>query len=125
MTDNNKNISRLEDLFFELKKYVELKEDYYKLDLTEKLTKFFSRAILILTLTVFGLVILFNASFMLVLWLESYLQNIVLSFALVGGIWLVVSICIYLNRTRLITQPIVNYFGKLLLDKKDQNQKKP
>lgn len=122
MINDNKNIGRLEELFFELKKYIELKEDYYKLELTEKLTRFLSRLILVLILALFGLVILFNLSFMLAFWINSYINNIIVSFACVGGIWAVASLCIYAYRTRLITQPIVNFLGKLLLDK--SNQKK-
>ena len=117
MFQEDKKINNLEALFYELKKYIELRSDVLKLDLTEKLTIIFSRLILIMVLIVLGFVILFNCSFMLAYAIDSHLHNLTQSFACVGGILVFLALCIFMMRKRLITQPLVNFFGRLLLEK--------
>ena len=120
MTENDKNIDRLESLLREMKKYVDIQTDLAKLEFTEKLSIIFSRAILVVVISVLGLLVLLNCSFMLVYVLNDYLNNIVLSYGITGAIFLFISILIYRKRDQLITQPVVNFLGKLFLDKNDK-----
>lgn len=122
MFGNERNIDQLEALYNEIKQYVELKTEIVKLDTTEKLTLLLSKLILTIVLILLGAMALFYFSFMVVYAIDSYLHNLVQSFAIVGGILLIISLWVYCMRRRLIVQPIVNYLGKLLLEK---GNKKP
>lgn len=122
MIDDKKNIDRLETLFFELKKYIELRSDLVKLDLTEKLTRLLSVIVLFFIFILVGLVILFNASFALAYAINSHLHDLVASFAIVGGVFFVIAFGIYCMRERLITQPIVNFIARLILEKKNKKE---
>ena len=122
MFGNEKNIDQLETLYKEIKQYVELKTEFAKLDLTEKLTLLLSRFILTVVLILLGMMALFYFSFMVVYAIDSYLHDLVASFAIVGGVILIISLWVYCMRRRLIVQPIDNYLGKLLLEK---GNKKP
>ena len=119
MNENNKNVDRLEELLREMKKYVELQTDLAKLEFTEKLSIIFSRAILVLVFAVLGLLILLNISFMMVYVLNNYLDDIILSYGIIGLIFLILSVIIYQKRDQLITQHVVNFLGRLFLDKND------
>ena len=122
MNENDKNVDRLEALLAEVKKYVELQTDLAKLEFTEILSIIFSRAILVIVFAVLGLLILLNCSFMMVYVLNNYLNDIILSYGIIGLIFLILSFIIYRKRDQLITQHVVNFLGKLLLEK--NNKKK-
>ena len=121
MLEDKKNtdykVDRLEKLLLELKRNIELRSELIKLDLTDKLTRILSGFLLILFLSIIGLIVLFNCSFALAYAIDTYLHDMALSFVAVGGIFLVLALCIYWMRNRLITQPIVNFLARLLLEK--------
>ncbi len=123
MAENDKNIDRLESLLFEVKKYIELQRDVVKLDFTEKLTVIFSGAILVLVLAVMGLLVLLTCSFMLVYVLNDYLNNLILSSGIVCLSFIILTLIIYWKRDLFITRIVVNFLGKLFLEKNDK--KKP
>ncbi len=122
MFQNDKNIKDLETLFFELKQYIELRGDLFRLDLTEKLTIIFSRMILIMILTIFGLIVSFNCSLMLVYAIDSCIHNLLLSYTVVGALFTLIALIIYSMRKQLITRPIVNFLSRLILEKKQDKE---
>ena len=120
MTESDKNTDRLEALFYEVKKYVELRTDLAKLDFTEKLSIIFSGAILVIIFSVLGLLILLTCSFMLVYVLNDYFQNLVLSFGIVCAAFLLLSLIVYWKRDQLVTRHVVKFLGKLFLEREDK-----
>ena len=118
MFANDKSIDNLEALFKEIKKYIELQGQYIKLDLVEKLTILISTLILICILIVLGMTALFYFSFMLVYTIDSFVNNIIASYAIIGCCILIIGIVIYL-RKKIIFQPMVNFLAKLFLEDKD------
>ena len=120
MFEEDKKIDNLESLYKEVKQYVELQGKYIQLDTTEKLTILMSRLFLVLTLFTLGMMALLFCSFMLAYALNNYLDNMVQSFAIVTGIFILLMLLVLLMRKRLFTQPIVNFLGKLLLEKRNK-----
>lgn len=119
MFANDKSIDNLEALFKEIKKYIELQGQYIKLDLVEKLTILISTLILICILIVLGMTALFYFSFMLVYTIDSFVNNIIASYAIIGCCILIIGIVIYAMRKKIIFQPMVNFLAKLFLEDKD------
>ncbi|MBM6882529.1 phage holin family protein [Bacteroides caecigallinarum] len=119
MFANDKSIDNLEALFKEIKKYIELQGQYIKLDLVEKLTILISTLILICILIVLGMTALFYFSFMLVYTIDSFVNNIIASYAIIGCCILIIGIVIYALRKKIIFQPMVNFLAKLFLEDKD------
>ncbi len=119
MFANDKSIDNLEALFKEIKKYIELQGQYIKLDLVEKLTILISTLILICVLIVLGMTALFYFSFMLVYTIDSFVNNIIASYAIIGCCILIIGIVIYALRKKIIFQPMVNFLAKLFLEDKD------
>lgn len=125
MFANDKSIDNLEALFKETKKYIELQGQYIKLDLVEKLTILISTLILICVLIVLGMTALFYFSFMLVYTIDSFVNNIIASYAIIGGCILLLGIAIYIFRQKIIFQPMVNFLARLFLEDKDKEENNP
>lgn len=118
MLGNDQTIDNLQTLFNEVKKYVELQKDYVKLDMVQKMTVLISGLILILVLMILGMIALFYLSFMLVYILEPHAGGLTASYAIISGIILLLVLCIYFFRHRLIIQPMTRFLANLFLNDK-------
>ena len=120
MFANDKSIDNLQDLFKEFRKYLELQGQYLRLEAIEKLTILLSTLILIFILVTVGVMALFYFSFMLVYTIDSFVNNIIASYAIIGGCILILGIAIYIFRQKIIFQPMVNFLARLFLEDKDK-----
>ncbi len=116
MFSQDKSIDNLESLVKEMKKYIELQGEYLKFDLVEKLTVLLGTLILILLITVLSMMAVFYFSFMLVYALEPITGSLTGSYAMIGGVILLLAFLIYIYRKKLIFQPMVNFLSHLFLD---------
>lgn len=116
MFSQDKSIDNLESLVKEMKKYIELQGEYLRFDLVEKLTILLGTLILILLITVLSMMAVFYFSFMLVYALEPITGSLTGSYAMIGGIILLLAFLIYIYRKKLIFQPMVNFLSHLFLD---------
>ena len=116
MFSQDKSIDNLESLVKEMKKYIELQGEYLKFDLVEKLTILLGTLILILLITVLSMMAVFYFSFMLVYALEPITGSLTGSYAMIGGIILLLAFLIYIYRKKLIFQPMVNFLSHLFLN---------
>ena len=124
MFANDKSIENLTELYKEVKKYIELQGEFIKLDIVEKLTILLSTLILIIVLLTLGMMALFYFSFMFIHTIEPYVGNLAGSYAILGGIIILVGVGIYLLRQRIIFHPMVNFLAKLFLEDKDNEHEK-
>ncbi len=124
MFANDKSIDNLESLFKEIKNYIELQGQYIKLDLIEKLTILLSTLILILLLIILGMMALFYFSFMLVYTLAPLVGSLTGGYAVIGGGILLLALCIYSMRKKLIFQPMVHFLARLFLEETHHHNEK-
>ena len=118
MFTNDKTIDNLQEILIEVKQYITLQKDYIKLDITHKLTVLLSTLILILILVVLGMIALFYLSFTLAYILEPYVGGLTISYAIITGGILIIGLCIYLFRQKVIIQPLTSFFANLFLNDK-------
>ena len=123
MFANENSINNLESLVKEIKKYIGLQGEYLRLDVVEKLTVLLSTLILILVLTILGMMALFYFSFMLVYALVPIVGSIIGSYAIIGGVILLLALLVYRMRKQWIFQPIVNFLARLFLEDSADKQK--
>ena len=121
MFADDKSIENFQQLFFEFKKNLELRKEYTKLELTEKLTILFSTLIMILILIILGMVALFYLLFALAYILEPLVGGLMVSFGIIAGINVLLIAIIYFFRRQLIISPMVNFLANLFLN--DSNKK--
>ena len=116
MFANDKSIDTLEELFKETKKYLQLQGEYVKLDLVHKLTILLSTLMLILVMAILGAMALFYLSFMLIYAIDSVINSLTASYAIVGISLLLVAFIVYRMRQKIIIRPTVNFLAQLFLD---------
>ena len=115
MLSSDKNIETLVQLIEELKRHLELKEDYLKVDLVEKVVKLltaFALAIIILLLTT---AVLFYFSFAAVFWMAPA-TSIATAFAIVACVFLAILVLTFLFRKTWIEKPLVRLLAGILLE---------
>ena len=104
-------------LFSELKKYLSLKADYYKLTGVEKLSLLLSAIAVALIATVLVLIALFYLTSAL----QSYIGQMIgipLSYVIIAVVYIVLGVLVVVFKKSLIVNPICRLVSKIFLDKK-------
>lgn len=118
----------IEDLYQDAKDYIDTRIEYTRLSLVEKGAKIIADLITN-TAVVIGFVLAFLfASFTLALYLSDVLGSYTKGFGCVAGIYLLLSIIVFLTKDRYIEKVLVNlfirkYFEKVA-DKDDEDEQK-
>ncbi len=112
----------IEILYKDFRKYLDLKFDYYKLDIIERLvmllTKIFSAAVVWIISIMFA----FYASMTLGFFLGDLLGATYLGFLIVSGVILLVGGIIVLLRKKIITNPLINALIEVVVKTKEKNR---
>ncbi len=97
-----------------VKRYLRLQKDYVLLEVVEKMTVLLSTILLIFILVVFGMMALFYALFALAYWMAPFVGGMTVSFAIITLVMVLITVFVYLLRSRLISKPIAVFIAKLL-----------
>ena len=107
----------LEDIFNDAKDYVETRIEYTKLSALEKGSKIFADLITNAAVIVSFILAFLFASFTLALYLSDVLGSYASGFGCVAGIYLLLSIIVYVTKDKYIEKVLVNMFIKRYFDK--------
>ena len=119
MFSNSKNIESIGKLLLEFKKYLELQKEFVKLDATEKMTVILSVILIVTVLLLLGSIVLLFLTFALAYYLGDVLGSLSLGFGLISAFILLLTVIFYLNRNRMVIQPMARFMTKLILTKDD------
>ena len=119
MFSNSKNIESIGKLLLEFKKYLELQKEFVKLDATEKMTVILSASLIVTVLLLLGSIVLLFLTFALAYYLGDVLGSLSLGFGLISAFILLLTVIFYLNRNRMVIQPMARFMTKLILTKED------
>ena len=119
MFSNSKNIESIGKLLLEFKKYLELQKEFVKLDATEKMTVILSAILIETVLLLLGSIVLLFLTFALAYYLGDVLGSLSLGFGLISAFILLLTVIFYLNRNRMVIQPMARFMTKLILTKED------
>ena len=119
MFSNSKNIESIGKLLLEFKKYLELQKEFVKLDATEKMTVILSAILIETVLLLLGTIVLLFLTFALAYYLGDVLGSLSLGFGLISAFILLLTVIFYLNRNRMVIQPMARFMTKLILTKED------
>ena len=119
MFSNSKNIESIGKLLLEFKKYLELQTEFVKLDATEKMTVILSAILIVTVLLLLGSIVLLFLTFALAYYLGDVLGSLSLGFGLISAFILLLTVIFYLNRNRMVIQPMARFMTKLILTKED------
>jgi len=104
-----------QQLYADVKKYVELQAEYLKVEFVEKLTILVSTLLIIILITVLAVAALFYLFFSLAYALEPLLGSLAVSFAIISGIYVLLISFLVILRKRLIINPLVKFLSNLFL----------
>lgn len=107
----------LEDIFLDAKEYIDTRIEYTKLSAVEKGSKIFADLITSGAVIVSFILAFLFASFTLALFLSDILGSYARGFGCVAGIYLLLSIIVYLTKDKYIEKLLVNMFIKRYFDK--------
>ena len=119
MFSNSKNIESIGKLLLEFKKYLELQKEFVKLDATEKMTVILSAILIVTVLLLLGSIVLLFLTFALAYYLGDVLGSFSLGFGLISAFILLLTVIFYLNRNRMVIQPMARFMTKLILTRED------
>ena len=119
MFSNSKNIESIGKLLLEFKKYLELQKEFVKSDATEKMTVILSAILIVTVLLLLGSIVLLFLTFALAYYLGDVLGSLSLGFGLISAFILLLTVIFYLNRNRMVIQPMARFMTKLILTKED------
>ena len=119
MFSNSKNIESIGKLLLEFKKYLELQKEFVKLDATEKMSVILSAILIVTVLLLLGSIVLLFLTFALAYYLGDVLGSLSLGFGLISAFILLLTVIFYLNRNRMVIQPMARFMTKLILTKED------
>lgn len=106
----------------ELTSYLNMRIDAFKLSMVENLSILVSDGfgILIFILLLSVAVLSFIAA--LTVWLAEVIGSPVIALLIVGGAFLIVSIVVFMLRSRLIVNSMVRMFSRMFFEKRDDDE---
>ena len=110
-------VENFQQLYDDLKKYVELQTDYVKVEFVEKMTILLSTLLIITLVIILAIAALFYLFFSLAYALVPVVGSLAISFFIISGIYLLLIALLFLFRKKLIVNPLVRFLSKLFLNK--------
>ncbi|MEE1946548.1 phage holin family protein [Pedobacter sp. KR3-3] len=107
----------LEDIFLDAKEYIDTRIEYTRLSAVEKGSKIFADLITSGAVIICFVLAFLFASFTLALYLSTVLGSYAAGFGCVAGIYLFLSIIVYLTKDKYIEKHLINMFIKKYFDK--------
>lgn len=110
-------------LFSELKRYLYLKLDYYRLDTLEKGSLFLGNMLLVLICLLFSCFALLCLSFAIAYLLGSWLGSFVWGFLIIAAVYIVLILSFIKFKEHLLINPMIRILDETLFKKRVNNEK--
>ena len=119
MSNNQEPADNLQQLYDDVKKYVQLQTEYVKVEFVEKLTILLSTMLIICIVLILVIAALFYLFFSLAYALQPILGSLAISFAIISGIYVALIILLLAFRKKLVINPLVRFLSNLFLKNKE------
>ena len=118
----NKTFKRTID---DIKEYINLKTELYALILIERFSRIFSKflAVIIFFFLLFFVLLFLSLAF--VHWFAALTGELIAGYLIVGLLYLLIGLLVYLFRRKLFLNPMLKGFTEELFEKEDVLDKKP
>lgn len=115
MLSSDKNIETISQLVEMVKHNIEIRTEYAKLDVVEKVVRLFTLAALLMFMTVIAAMAVLFVSAGAAHWLSQY-TGLTTALFTVAGVYVLLMLGVYLFRKSWIERPLVKYLSRLLLN---------
>ncbi len=109
------SVDNMQQIYDELKKYIQLQTEYIKIEFVEKLTILFSKLLIIFIISVLSIAALFYLFFSLAYLLEPIIGSFAGSFASVAALFVIGIFIFYSFRKKFIINPFAKFLSDLFL----------
>jgi membrane-bound ClpP family serine protease len=109
------SVDNIQQIYDELKKYIQLQAEYIKIEFVEKLTILLSKLMIIFIICVLSIAALFYLFFSLAYLLVPIIGSIAGSFAFVAAIFVIGIVIFYSFRKNLVINPLAKFLSNLFL----------
>lgn len=109
-----------QQLYSDVKKYVELQTEYVKVEFVEKLTILLSTLLIILLILLLAITALFYLFFSLAYTLEPLTGSLAMSFGIISALYVVFIVVFFLFRKQIVINPLVKFLSGLFLTKNNK-----
>lgn len=120
MSNNQEPADNFQQLYDDVKKYVELQAEYVKVEFVEKLTILLSTLLIIGIILILIIAALFYLFFSLAYALQPIIGSLAVSFALISGIYVLLIVLFVAFRKQIVINPLVRFLSGLFLKNKEE-----
>ena len=106
----------MEELFQDIKYYIDLRIKRFKLNMVDNLSAFCSRAISLTAFLLMLLLAMLTLTGALVAAVALWIGSLIWAFVIVGGFYLIAALLFYLLRDRLFTGGMVRTFSRMFFE---------
>lgn len=117
MINTKEPVEDFQQLYAEVKKYIELQTEYIKVEFVEKLTILLSTLVILTVAIVLVIAALFYLFFSLAYALVPLVGSLAISFCIISGIYVFLIILLFAFRKSIVINPLVRFLSKLFLTK--------
>jgi len=117
MANNQEPSENFQQLYADVKKYVELQTEYVKVEFVEKLSILLSTFLIVVLAIILLVAALFYMFFSLAYALLPLVGSLALSFCIISCIYFILIGFLFLFRKKIIINPLVKFLSKLFLTK--------
>ena len=110
---------KIEHLVSNVKEYAEERLKLIILNAYDKAGRLLSNTVSILILAVISFFVLLFVSFAMAWWIGQALEQPFLGFLIIGGVYLLLVLLVYVNREKWIRTPVINSFLNDVMDEDD------
>lgn len=120
--ESNRISDNVSSLTENVKEYVNLRVDYIKLVLTEKIAKLASFFLISVIFFILGMFLLLFISFAFVFWYGEEIGPTFVGALIIVAFYILMGLLIYGMRHKLFINPMVKQLAKILMEEEDENQ---
>ena len=117
MINTQDPVENFQQLYDDVKKYIQLQTEYVKVEFVEKLTILISALLIIFLVIILLMGALFYLFFSVAYLLEPFVGSMTMSFFIISAFYFLLTGLLFVFRKRLIINPLVRFLSRLFLNK--------
>lgn len=108
--------TNVEELFYKLKEYVDIRLDLFRLKSVNKISGILSTLMVVLILVILLFLVMICLTIGIALLIGAWLGKAYYGFFIIGGIYIIIGLVLYYGRDKYLKKPVSDKLIKELLD---------
>ncbi len=117
MINTQDPVENFQQLYDDVKKYIQLQTEYVKVEFVEKLTVLISALLIIFLIIILIMGAFFYLFFSIAYLIEPFVGSLAGSFSIISAFYLLLTVLFFMFRKKLVINPLVRFLSRLFLTK--------